>query len=37
VEAWRTSATEEVGWRPVQPADVAAGRVDPFPSLYGTD
>jgi len=37
VEAWRASATEEVGWRPVQPADVAAGRVDPFPSLYGTD
>ena len=37
VEAWRGSATEAVGWKPVQPADVAAGRVDPYPSLYGTD
>ena len=37
VEAWRASAKQAVGWKPVQPADVAAGRVDPFPSLYGTD
>jgi hypothetical protein len=37
VEAWRASADEPVGWKPVSPADVAAGRVDPFPSLYGTD
>jgi hypothetical protein len=37
VEAWRASAEEPVGWKPVSPADVAAGRVDPFPSLYGTD
>jgi hypothetical protein len=37
VEAWRASETQAVGWKPVLPADVAAGRVDPFPSLYGTD
>ena len=37
VEAWASSATHPVGWRPVLPADVAAGRVDPFPALYGTD
>ena len=37
VEAWVFSANEPVGWKPVSPADVAAGRVDPFPSLYGTD
>lgn len=37
VEAWIASADEPVGWRPVSPADVAAGRVDPYPSLYGTD
>jgi hypothetical protein len=37
VEAWRASAAEPVGWKPVSPADVAAGRADPFPSLYGTD
>lgn len=37
VEAWLASADEAVGWKPVSPADVAAGRVDPYPSLYGTD
>lgn len=37
IEAWRASATQPVGWKPVLPADVVAGRVDPFPSLYGTD
>ena len=37
VEAWRASGDLAVGWKPVSPADVAAGRVDPFSSLYGTD
>jgi hypothetical protein len=37
VEAWTASADLTVGWKPVLPADVAAGRVDPFPSLYGAD
>lgn len=37
VQAWDASADEAVGWKPVLPADVAAGRVDPYPSLYGTD
>jgi hypothetical protein len=37
VEAWIVSADHAVGWKPVLPADVAAGRVDPYPSLYGTD
>ncbi len=37
VEAWIVSADEPVGWKPVAPADVAAGKVDPFPALYGSD
>jgi hypothetical protein len=37
VEAWVASAGEPVGWKPISPADVAAGRVDPFSALYGTD
>jgi hypothetical protein len=37
VEAWTASADHPVGWKPVLPADVAAGRVDPFPALYGAD
>jgi hypothetical protein len=38
VEAWRASATAKVGYRPeFTPADVEAGRVDPFDALYGTD
>lgn len=37
VEAWLASADHAVGWKPVKPADVAAGRVDPYLSLYGTD
>lgn len=37
VEAWVASADHPVGWKPVKPADVAAGRVDPYPSLYGMD
>lgn len=37
VEAWLASADHPVGWKPVKPGDVAAGRVDPYPSLYGMD
>ncbi len=37
VEAWRASATAKVGWRPVAVADVLAGKVDPYPNLYGID
>lgn len=37
VEAWRASDSHAVGWKPVLPADVEAGRVDPFPGLYGID
>jgi hypothetical protein len=37
VEAWLASADHPVGWKPVKPADVAAGRVNPYPSLYGMD
>ncbi|MEO8113525.1 MAG: S1/P1 Nuclease [Phenylobacterium sp.] len=37
VEAWRASATQTVGWKPVAVADVVAGRVDPYPALYGID
>jgi hypothetical protein len=37
VEAWSASAGLAVGWKPVTPADVAAGRVDPYLSLYGAD
>lgn len=37
VEAWRASATVKVGWRPVAVQDVLAGKVDPYPALYGVD
>jgi hypothetical protein len=37
VEAWRASAHSQVGWPAVGVADVEAGRVDPFESLYGQD
>jgi hypothetical protein len=36
-EAWRASADHPVGWKPVSPADVAAGRAEAFPALYGAD
>lgn len=36
-EAWRVSALMEVGYPAVKVADVAAGRVDPYPSLLGED
>jgi hypothetical protein len=37
VEAWAASAAQPVGYPAIPPADVAAGRVDPYPSLYGMD
>ena len=37
VDAWRASAAMRVGWPEVGVADVEAGRVDPFDSLYGVD
>ena len=37
VEAWRTSANAKIGWKPVAVADVLAGRIDPYPALYGID
>ena len=37
VEAWRASANSKVGWRPVAVQDVLAGKVDPYPALYGID
>ena len=36
-EAWRASADVKVGWRPIAVADVVAGKVDPYPNLYGID
>lgn len=37
VEAWRASGAQTVGWKPVAVADVEAGKVDPYPALYGVD
>lgn len=37
VDAWRASATGHAGWPAVTVADVEAGRVDPFDSIYGVD
>ena len=37
VLAWRASASQSVGWKPVSVADVVAGKADPYPSLYGVD
>jgi hypothetical protein len=37
VEAWRASATGEVGWPAAKVADVEAGKLDPFDSLFGAD
>jgi hypothetical protein len=37
VEAWRASAAKTIGWKPVSVADVEAGKVDPYPGLYGID
>jgi len=37
IDAWRASATSDVGWPAVKVADVLAGKLDPFDSLYGED
>jgi hypothetical protein len=37
VLAWRTSATGRVGWPTIGVADIEAGRIDPYDSLYGLD
>ncbi len=37
VEAWRASENVKVGWRPIAVKDVLAGKVDPYPALYGID
>ena len=37
VEAWRVSASETVGYKPISVADVVAGKVDPYMALYGVD
>jgi hypothetical protein len=37
IDAWRTSAAGQVGWPAISVADVEAGKIDPFDSLYGTD
>jgi len=36
-DAWRASKVETVGWPAIKVADVEAGTVDPFDSLYGVD
>jgi hypothetical protein len=37
IDAWRASARGEVGYPAVKVADVLAGKVDPYDSLYGLD
>jgi hypothetical protein len=39
VAAWRVSATQTLGYKPnaVPVADVVAGKLDPYPMLYGID
>lgn len=37
VEAWRASENRQIGWKPVAVKDVVAGKVDPYPALYGID
>jgi hypothetical protein len=37
LDAWRTSATAQVGWPAVKVADVEAGKVDPWEALFGAD
>jgi hypothetical protein len=37
VDAWRASAAARVGWPEVSVADVEAGKIDPYDSLYGID
>jgi hypothetical protein len=37
VDAWRASASGEIGYPAVRVADVVAGKIDPYDSLYGLD
>jgi hypothetical protein len=37
VDAWRASATDRAGWPAVGVAEVEAGKVDPYESLFGVD
>jgi len=37
VEAWRAGGKQAVGWKPVAVSDVEAGKVDPYPAVYGID
>jgi len=37
VDAWKSSASQDVGYPGVKPADVVAGKLDPYDSLFGTD
>jgi hypothetical protein len=37
VDAWRASAKGSAGWPAVSVAEVEAGKVDPYDSLFGTD
>jgi hypothetical protein len=37
IDAWRASASGDVGWPAVKVADVVAGKLDPFDSMYGAD
>jgi len=36
-DAWRVSATQSLGYPAISVADVVAGKVDPYPALYGID
>jgi hypothetical protein len=37
IQAWQASETATIGWPAVKVADVQAGTVDPWASLYGED
>ncbi len=37
VEAWRASATRNVGWKPIAVQDVLSGKVDPYVALSSVD
>ena len=36
-DAWQVSATQSLGYPAISVADVVAGRVDPYPALYGIE
>ena len=37
VLAWQSSEHHQVGYKPIAVTDVLAGKVDPYPALYGID